>query len=299
MQSVACFRLEVPSSWFNQHQYYGALVIDWLTHLWPDGKLASLHAQLHLHETQLAAGVTLLKQMAALGQQHPSQLSANLAQRELSPFIVSTLWHGLQAAAQQETLRLPDARALQQAAQHIHSCNLTASAKRYTLLAAHKLLGSISAERLPQILTALKAVHECGRREGTASSVYVSLLQLLPTMAVPDAASQAAECLVLDLVKRIAKAQSLSDSQKMEIQAALHAIFADALPIGKHLREYIVMELLSPETLQPANRTKRNEVRTALGLFADQQGRPQRLPVLLKVCGAELTYLPVVYGDLR
>ena len=300
VQSVACFRLDVPSSWFSQHQHYGALVIAWLMHLWPDGKLVSLHAQLQLYETQLAAGVMLLKQMAALGQQHPSQLSASLAQQELSPFIVNSLWNSLQAAAHQDNLQLPDARTLQQATQHIHCCNLTPSAKRYTLLAAHKLLGNVSTDKLPpRIHTALKAVHECGDQQGTAVSVYISLLQLLPSLAVPDAASQAAECLALDLVKRIAKAQCLSDSQKTEIQSALHAVFSRGLPMGQHLQEYIVMELLSPDTLQAANRAKRNEVRTALGLFADQQDRPQRLPVLLRVCDAELTYLPVVYGHLR
>ena len=299
VQSVACFRLDVPSSWFSQHQHYGALVIGWLMHLWPDGKLTSLHAQLQLHETQLAAGVMLLKQMATLGQQHPSQLSASLAQQELSPFIVNTLWNSLQAVAHQDSLQISAARTLQQGTQHIHCCTLTPSAKRYTLLAAHKLLGDISADELPRIHVALKAVHECGSQPGTASSVYISLLQLLPSLAVPDVASQAAECLVLDLVKRIAKAQRLSDSHKAEIQAALHAVCSDALPVGKHLQEYIIMELLSPDTLQAANRAKRNEVRTALGIFADQQDRPQRLPVLLRVCDAELTYLPVVYDHLR
>ena len=299
VQSVARFRLDVPSSWFSQHQHYGALVMGWLMHLWPDGKLASLHAQLQLHETQLAAAVVLLTQMAALGQQHPSQLSASLAQQELSPFIVNTLWNSLQAAAHQDNLQLPDARTLQQATQHIHYCNLTPSARRYTLLAAHKLLSDVSTDELPGIHTALQAVHECGGQQGTASSVYISLLQLLPSLAVPDAASQAAECLVLDLVRRIAKAQRLSDSQKTEIQSALYAVFSGGLPMGQHLQEYIIMELLSPDTLQAANTAKRNEVRTVLGLFADQQDRPQRLPVLLRVCDAELTYLPVVYGHLR
>lgn len=299
VQSVARFRLDVPSSWFSQHQHYGALVIGWLMHLWPDGKLASLHAQLQLHETQLAAGVMLLKQMAVLSQQHPSPLSASLVQQQLSPFIVNTVWNSLQAAAHQDTLPLPDATTLQQAMQHIHCCTVTSSAKRYTLLAAHKLLGDIRADELPRIHTSLKAVHECGSQQGTASSVYISLLQLLPGLAVPDAASQAAECLVLDLLRRIAKAQCLSDSQKTEIQSALHAVFSEGLPMGQHLQEYIIMELLSPDTLQAANRAKRNEVRTALGLFADQPDRPQRLPVLLRVCDAELTYLPVVYGHLR
>ena len=299
VQSVARFRLDVPSSWFSQHQHYGALVMGWLMHLWPDAKLASLHAGLQLHETQLAAGVVLLKQMAAVSQQHPSQLSASLAQQELSPFIVNTLWNSLQAAAHQDSLQLPDARTLQQAMQHIHCCNVTPSAKRYTLLAAHKLLGDTSADELPRIHTALKTVHECGSQQGTASSVYISLLQLLPDLAVPNAASQATECLVLDLVRRVAKVQRLSDSQKTEIQSALHAVFSAALPMGQHLQEYIVMELLSPDTLQAANRAKRSEVRTALGLFADQQDTPQRLPVLLRVCNAELTYLPVVYGHLR
>lgn len=301
VQSVARFRLDVPSSWFSQHQHYGSLVTGWLEHLWPEGKLASLHAQLHLHETQLAAGVMLLKQMDAVGQQHPSHLSASLAQQELSPFIVNTLWNSLHTAAQQDTLQLPDARTLQLAMQHIHCCNLTHSARRYTLLAAHSLLGDISADKLPHMHAALKAVYECGSREGTASSVYISLLRLLPTLALhaPEAASQAAECLVLNLVKRIAKAQRLSDSQKTEIQAALHTVFSAGLPMGKHLQEYIVMELLSPDTLQAANRAKRDEVRTALGVFADQQDRPRRLPVLLRVCDAELTYLPVVYNHLR
>lgn len=301
VQSVARFRLDVPSSWFSQHQHYGALVTDWLDHLWPDGKLASLHAQLHVHETQLAAGVMLLKQMAVVGQQHPLQLSASLPQQQLSPFIVNTLWNSLHVAAQHDTLQLPDARTLQRATQHIHCCNLTPSAMRYTLLAAHSLLGDISADRLPHMLAALKAVHDYGSHEGTASSVYISLLRLLPTLAVhaPEAASQAAECLVLDLVKRVAKAQHLSDPQKTEIQAALHAVFSAGLPMGKHLQEYIVMELLSPDTLQAANRAKRDEVRSALGVFADQQDRPRRLPVLLRVCDAELTYLPVVYNHLR
>ena len=146
---------------------------------------------------------------------------------------------------------------------------------------------------------AWKAVHECGSQQGTASSVYIGLLQLLPNLAVPDAASQAAECLVLDLVKRIAKAQRLSDSHKTQIQAALHAVFSDALPMGKHLQEYIIMKLLSPDTLQAANRAKRNEVHTARGLFTDQQERPHQLPLLLRICDAELTYLPVVYDHLR
>lgn len=301
VQSVARFKLDVPSSWFSQHQHYGALVTGWLEHLWPDGKLASLHAQLHLHETQLAAGVMLLKQMAAVGQQYPSHLSASLAQQELSPFILNTLWNSLHTTAQQDTLELQDARNLQLAMQHIHCCNLTPSARRYTLLAAHSVLGDISADKLSHMHAALKAVYECGSQQGTASSVYISLLQLLLTLAVnaPEAASQAAECLVLDLVKRIAKAPRLSDSQKMEVQAALHAVFTAGLPMGRHLQEYIVMELFSPDTLQAANRAKRDEVRTALGVFADQQDRPRRLPVLLRVCDAELTYLPVVYDHLR
>lgn len=265
LQSVARFRLDAPSCWFNQHEHYGALVVDWLMRLWPDGKLASLHAELHVHETQLAAGVMLLKHMATLGQQRPSQLSPNLAQQELSPFIINTLWDGLQAAAQQDTLQLADARTLQQATQHVQSCNVTPSGKRYTVLAAHQLLGDITPEKLPDIHMALKAVHECGNSQGTASAVYISLLQLLPTLSGLDAASQAAECLVLDLVKRIAKAQRLSDSQKTEIPAALHAVFGGALPVSKHLQEHILMELLSPETLQAANRGKRSEVHTALG----------------------------------
>ena len=250
-----------------------------------------MHAQLHLHETQLAAGVMLLKQMAAVGQQYPSHLSASLAQQELSPFILNTLWNSLHTAAQQDTLL--DVRNLQLAMQHIHCCNLTHSARRYTLLAAHDLLGDISADKLSHMHTALKAVYECGSYQGTASSVYISLLRLLPTLAVhaPEAASQAAERLVLDLVKRIAKAPLLSDSQKMEIQAALHAVFSAGLPMGKHLQEYIVMELLSPDM--------RDEVRTELGVFAHQQDLLRRLPVLLRVGDAELTYLPVVYGHLR
>ena len=141
VQSVARFRLDVPSSWFSQHQHYGALVMGWLMHLWPDGKLASLHAQLQLHETQLAAGVMLLKQMATLGQQHPSQLSASLAQQELSPFIVNTLWNSLQAAAHQDNLQRSAARILHQAMQHIHCCNLTLSAKRYTLIGCTQAAG--------------------------------------------------------------------------------------------------------------------------------------------------------------
>ena len=59
------------------------------------------------------------------------------------------------------------------------------------------------------------------------------------------------------------------------------------------------MELLSSETLQMANRAKRGEVRTALGAFADQQEGSQQRHVLLRMQGAELTYLPVVYGNLR
>ena len=114
-QTLAYSRLDVPSAWFHQQQHYGSLVLDWLMHLWPDNKLATLHAQLHLHETQLAAGVMLLKQMAALGQQHASRLPADLAQRQLSSFIIETLWSATQAAAQQAAWQIADAATLQQA----------------------------------------------------------------------------------------------------------------------------------------------------------------------------------------
>lgn len=299
MQSVARSRLDVPSSWFLQHQHYGNLTMDWLMHLWTDGKLATFHAQLHLHETQLAAGVMLLKQMAAVGQQHASQLPANLAQRELSPFIINTLWSALQAAALQAEWQLPDSDALQQAMQHIHSCNLTASPQRHTLLAANKLLESATAEAMPELHRALKAVYECGNQQASAVTVYTSLLQLIPSLEVQHAAAAAVECLALDLVKRIAKADRLSDSLKSEVQATLHAVFTAGLPMGKHMQEHIVMQLLSPKTLQVGNRAKRAEVRAALGVFIDQQEGPQRHPVLLSVGNTELNYLPVVYGNLR
>ena len=303
LQSVANNRLDVPGSWFSQQLHFGTIVADWLMHLWPDGKLATLHIQLHLHETQLAAGVMLLAQMTGLGQQQTGQLPASLAQRELSSFIVSTLWGGLQDAAQQAHLQMPQAQKLQQAAQHIHSCNLTATAKRFILLASCKLLSGVSSKSLPQMHDALQALLQCDNQQASASTVYIDLLQLLPTLDMPQAAARAVECLFLDLTKRIGKAQDIQLNLKSELDAALRVIFLSALPISKHMQEYLLIDLLSPQTLQPANRAKRSGIRAAIQHFADEHFANEQMPmrpvVLLRVQEAELTYLPSVYRDIR
>ena len=85
--------------------------------------------------------------------------------------------------------------------------------------------------------TALQSVHQCGGHQGPASTAFIHLLHLLPTLGVQSAAAGATEYLVLDLVKRVAKAERLLDSHRAEVQAALHALFVEDAAIGKHLQE--------------------------------------------------------------
>ncbi len=300
MQSVARNRLDVPSIWFSQQQHYGTMVVEWLMNLWPDGKLSTLHVQLHLHETQLAAGVMLLEQMAQTGQQQAGQLPISLAQRELSTFIVMVLWNSLQGAAHQEDLQSDTVKPLQQAAQHIHSCSLTASSKRYILLAANKLLDGVNTDSLRSLHRALQALLQFGTQQhASASTTYIEVIQLLRTFSMRKAAAQAVECLVLDLVRRMGKAHDAQADLKNELLAALHAVFTSGLPISKHMQEYILIELLSPHTLQPANRAKRAGVRAVLQHFAEGHLEKEVLPVLLRVQEAELTYVPGIYADIR
>jgi len=295
VQNVARSRLDVPGIWFSQQLPYGSMVETWLMQLWPDGKLSTLHVQLHLHETQLAAGVMLLKQMTGSGQQQAGQLPVTLAERELSAFIVTALWKGLQEAAQQEELHTDTLKGLQEAAHHISSCSLTASTKRYILLAAHKLLDGAQADNVTCLYRALQALLQLGTVP--ANTAYVELLQLLPTLNMPQAAAQAVECLLLDLVKRIGKAQDAPQGLQDELSAGLHALFNSGLPVGKHMQEYILIELLSPRTLQPANRAKRTGVRSVLQQFPGEQA--EGLSVVLRVEQAELVYVPKVYDNHR
>ena len=295
MQSVARSRLDVPGIWFTQQLPYGSVVENWLMQLWPDGKLSTLHVQLHLHETQLAAGVMLLKQMTRSGQQQAGQLPVTLAERELSAFIANALWTGLQEAAQQEELHTDTLKGLQEAAHHISSCSLTASTKRYILLAAHKLLDGMQADNVTCLHRALQALLQLG--SVSANTAYVELLQLLPALNMPQAAAQAVECLLLDLVKRLGKAQDTSQGLQNELSAGLNALFNSVLPIGKHMQEYVLIELLSPCTLQPANRAKRTGTRLVLQQFLGEQA--EGLSVLLRVEQAELIYVPKIYDNHR
>ena len=300
MQSVARRWLEVPSAWFSQQLPYGTLVETWLMQLWPDGKLTTLHVQLHLHQTQLAAGVMLLRQMTGSNQQQAGHLPATLAEREVSAFIVTALWNGLQEAAQQRELHMDSIKPLQQSAQYINSCNLTSSARRYILLAAHKLLDGVQAKdasNLTDVHAALQALLQCGAQQCSANTAYSEVLHLLPMLNMPQAAAQATMGLMLDLVKRIGKAQDAQPSLQDELSAALHAVFVTGLPIGKHAQEYALIELLSAHTLQPANRAKRFGIRSVLEKFAGEQA--EGLPVLLRLERADLTYVSGIYGDYR
>ena len=300
MQSVARRWLDVPSAWFSQQLPYGALVENWLMQLWPDGKLTTLHAQLHLHQTQLAAGVMLLRQMTGSEQQQAGHLPATLAEREVSAFILTALWNGLQEAAEQRELHTDDVKSLQQSAQFLNSCNLTSSARRYILLAAHKLLDGVQAgdaTNLTDVHAALQALLQCGAQQCSANTAYIEVLQLLPTLNMPQAAAQATMGLMLDLVQRIGKAQNAQPSLKDELMAALHALFVTGLPLGKHAQEYALMELLSAHTLQPANRAKRVGICSVLEKFAEEQA--EGLPVLMRMGRADLTYVSGIYGDYR
>ncbi|DBB04141.1 TPA: hypothetical protein ACH3X1_013190 [Trebouxia sp. C0004] len=292
-KSVARSRLDVPGNWFSQQLPYGSMVENWLMQLWPDGKLSTLHVQLHLHETQLAAGVMLLKQMTGSGQQQFGQLPVTLAERELSAFIANALWTGLQEVAQQEELHTDTLKGLQEAAHHISSCNLTASTKRYILLAADKLLDRMQADNATCLHRALQTLLQLGTVP--ANTAYIELLQLLPALNMPQAAAQAVECLLLDLVKRIGKAQDTPQGLQDELSAGLYALFNSGLPIGKHMQEYILIELLSPCTLQSANRAKRTGTRLVLQHFPGEQA--ERLSVLLRLEQAELMYLPKIYDN--
>lgn len=268
--------------------------------LWPDGKLTTLHAQLHLHQTQLAAGVMLLRQMTGSKQQQAGHLPATLAEREVSAFIVTALWNGLQEAAQQRELHTDNVKSLQQSAQFLNSCNLTSSARRYILLAAHKLLDGVQAgdaTDLTDVHTALQALLQCGAQQCSADTAYIGVLQLLPTLNMPQAAAQATMGFMLDLVKRIGKAQNAQPSLKDELLAALRAVFVTGLPIGKHAQEYALMKLLSAHTLQPANRAKRVGICSVLEKFAGEQA--EGLPVLMRMGRADLTYVSGIYGDYR
>jgi len=131
----------------------------------------------------------------------------------------------------------------------------------------------------------------------SANTAYIELLQLLPALNMPQAAAQAVECLLLDLVKRIGKAQDTPQGLQNELSAGLHALFDSGLPIGKHMQEYILIELLSPCTLQPSNRAKRTGIRSVLQQFPAEHA--EGLNVLLRVEQAELMYVPKIYDNHR
>ena len=287
--------------WLAQQQPFGSLVIDWLMGFWTDGSLAAFLAHVHFAETQLAAGVALLKQLVnpAAGARQPVHLPATPNQRQLSAFIVATLWSQLQHASQLPQLMPPDAHRLCGSLQCIHKSDPTASAQRYLLLAAHDLLIDCTNNNLQQIQTGLKAIAQLGSLQLSAEACYAQLFGLLAPLRMQRCASLAAETLVLDLIRRIGKTQELNEAMHTELLAALTCVFSSSIAQSKHMQEHILMELLSPETLQPINRAKVQAVEGVLRDYAVSVLTAPSYPVLHRVLGVELTYLPEFYGDLR
>ncbi len=301
LQSVACDRLGVPMVWLAQQQPFGLIVIDWLMGFWTDGSLASFLAHVHFAETQLAAGVALLKQLVnpAAGAGQPVHLPATPNQRQLSAFIVATLWSKLQHAIQLPQLSPDDAHRLCCSLQCIHKSDTTASAQRYLLLAAHDLLTDCTSNSLQQIQAGLKAIAQLGSLQLSAEATYARLFDVLAPLHMQRCASLAAETLVFDLIRRIAKTQELGQAMRTELLAALSCVFSSSIAQSKHMQEHILMELLSPETLQPINRAKVQAVEGVLHDYAVSLLTAPSYPVLHRVLGAELTYLSEFYGDMR
>lgn len=298
LQAVARSRLEVPAAWLTQQHGYHRLVEDWLTALSPDCSLAAFQAHFALGQTQLGAAVMLLKQMAGVDQQAEGQLPSAIEQAQVSTFITSTLWAGLQSVARRPQLQAAHLEPLQQAAHLIQSCGQTACSKRYILLAMHKLIQCIGNDSVQHLHTALRRLVQLAVHDQPASSTLGELLKLLVHTGMPDAAAQSVQSLAEDLIQRIAQAQALHPGLKQELQSTLHAVFHDVLPIGKHVQEHLLMQLLSSQTLQPTNRVKRTAVRNELQSFAPaMEAEPRQ--VLLRMPGAELSYLPGIYGDQR
>ena len=287
--------------WLAQQQPFGLLVIDWLMGLWTDGSLASFLAHMHFAETQLAAGGALLKQLVnpAAGARQPVHLPATPNQHQLAAFIVATLWSQLQHASQLPQLTPDDAHRLCCLLQCIHKCDPTASAQRYLLLAAHDLLTDCTSNNLQQVQAGLKASVQLGSLQLSAEATYTQLFGLLAPLHMQRCASLAAETLVLDLIRRIGKTQELGEALQSELLAALTCVFSSGIAQSKHMQEHILMELLSPETLQPINRAKLQAVEGVLHDYAVSLLTAPLYPVLHRVLGAELTYLPEFYGDLR
>ncbi len=301
LQSLACDKLNVPVAWFALQQPYGMLVIDWLTGFWPDGNLALLLAHLHFAETQLAAGVMLLQQLVspADGAQQPACLPAMPSQRELSAFIVETLWANLQHVSQLPRLVADDAHRLRQTLQSIQLCEVKASSQRFIIMAAHDLLDDCAADSMQQLHHVLNALVQLGSTQLSPTDTFVQLLELLPTLEMPTPATFAAETLVFDLIKRIGRAQDSSPPLHSQLLAALTAVFSSRSLQRKHMQEHMLLELLSPETLQPTNRAKVRRVEDVLYEYAGKGITGASSAVLLQVQEAKLTYLPGCCGNLR
>ena len=289
----------MPFAWLAQRHSFISIVEDWLTALSPDASLATFHVQLSFHESQLAAGVMLLKQLDGLGQQPRLQLPVTLERQEVSSFIIQSLWAGLESALQHQRLHIDHLDPLRQAAQHVLSCSQTASSKRCVLLAVHKLLQSASSDSTQDLQHDLQGLFALGDRQQHGFSIFTEVLQLLAHSSIPDAATQAVQSLAIDLFQRIGQARLLQPDLKHELEASLHILFHSELPIGKHLQEHLLMQLLSAQILQPTNRAKRADVRRVLQAFAVEHAAAGPQPVVLRVLGAELSYIPEGYGGLR
>ena len=289
----------MPFAWLAQRHNSISIVEDWLTALSPDVSLATFHVHMSFHESQLAAGVMLLKQMDGLGQQPRLQLPVTLEEQEVSNFIIQSLWAGLESAVQHQRLHMNHLDSLRQAAQHVLSCSQTASSKRFILLAVHKLLQSASNDSIQHLHHDLQGLFALGTQQQHACSTFVEVLQLLAHSSIPGAAAQAVQSLVIDLFQRIGQARLLQPDLKHELEASLDILFHSDVPISKHSQEHLLMQLLSAQTLQPTNRTKRADVRRVLQAFAVEQAAAGPQPVVLRVLGAELSYVPEVYGGLR
>ena len=299
LQSLACEKLSVPVEWFAQQLPYASLVQDWLMSFWPEGSLASLLAHLHFAETQLAAGVMLLHELVGTGTpQQPLHLPVAPSQRELSGFIRDTLWSSLQHRAQQPQLVPDDVQSLRCALRCIQTCGAVVSGQRFVLLAAHSLLDGSTAASIQQIHSLLKTLVQIGDSQLSASATFIRLLEVLSTLDMPSAARLAAESLVLDLIKRIGKAQAIAEPLQAELLAALQAVFAGSNAQARHMQEYLLIELLSPDTLQLVNRAKAKSVEGVIRQYASQHAQGP-FPMLLTTQQAGLTYLPELYGSLR
>ena len=302
LQSLACEKLGVPVEWFAQQLPVGSLVQDWLMGFWPEGSLASLLAHLHFAETQLAAGVMLLQELEGTGTaQQPLHLPAAPSQRELSRFIMDSLWSSLQQRSQQQRLLPDDVQRLRRALRCLQTCGTAASGQRFVLLAAHSFLDSSTAAEVQQLHSSLKALVQVGDAQLSASAAFVRLLEVLPSLSIQEGAGgcrRAAESLVLDLFKRIGKAEDLGQPLQSELLAALKAVFAGSIPQARHMQEYLLIELLSPDTLQLDKRAKTRSVEGIIQQYASQHAQGP-FPVLLTTQEAGLTYLPHLYGNLR